>query len=93
MDEQAVIRAVLAGDPEAFALLIAPHMEMWIRMAASWLGNLTDGEDAVQEALIHCYQHLGQFHQSARFSTRGHSHCYPRVLAHEQDPASVRSAH
>nr|WP_275107301.1 sigma-70 family RNA polymerase sigma factor [Sulfobacillus harzensis] len=57
------------GDREAFAVLIEPHLNFWIRMAAAWLGSVQDGEDAVQNALVQCYQHLGQFHRRAKFST------------------------
>lgn len=63
------IREVLQGNREPYADLISPHLTLWIRMAYAWLGNQADAEDAVQNALIQCYQHLGQFRGESRFAT------------------------
>lgn len=67
--EDAYIRAVLAGDRDAFASLIEPYLDLWLNIARSWVGNPADAEDAVQEALIQCYRNLGQFRGTAQFST------------------------
>ena len=69
MTEDDCIRAVLAGDRDAFAHLIEPHLDLWLAMARAWTGNPSDAEDAVQEALIQCYRHLGQFRRASQFST------------------------
>lgn len=69
MAEDSDIRDVLAGNRDAFARLIEPHLDLWLHVARAWTGNPSDAEDAVQEALIQCYRHLGQFRGAARFST------------------------
>jgi len=52
-------RAV-AGDEEAFEALVGPLVEPAIRLAFSMLGNRTDAEDAVQEAVTRAWRKLGQ---------------------------------
>lgn len=69
VSEGAYVRAVLAGDRDAFASLITPHLDLWLHIARSWVGNQADAEDVVQEALVQCYQHLGQFRGDAEFAT------------------------
>ncbi len=68
VDEEAYIQAVLHGNREAFQPLIEPHVDVWLRIAMAWLGNAADAEDAVQNALVKCYQHLGQFRRQAQFA-------------------------
>lgn len=69
MAEDSDIRDVLAGNRDAFARLIEPHLDLWLNVARAWTGNPSDAEDAVQEALIRRYRHLGQFRGAAHFST------------------------
>lgn len=68
-DEGQLLDAVLAGHHDAFADLIQPHLNGWLKMATGILGNADDADDAVQNALIQCYLHLGRFRRQARFST------------------------
>lgn len=69
MTEEAYIRDVLAGDRDAFARLIEPHLDLWLHIARAWTGDQQDAEDAVQEALLQCYRNLGQFRGASQFST------------------------
>jgi RNA polymerase sigma-70 factor (ECF subfamily) len=42
---------------------------MFYKRALRFLGNATDAEDAVQDALLSAYKHLGQFRGQAQLST------------------------
>ena len=42
---------------------------MFYKRAFRFLGNMPDAEDAVQDALLSAYQHLGQFRGQAQLST------------------------
>lgn len=52
-------RAV-AGDDRAFEAVIGPLVEPAIRLAYSMLGNRTEADDAVQEAVTRAWRKLGQ---------------------------------
>ena len=45
------------------------YLPMFYKAAFHFLGNAMDAEDAVQEALLSAYQHLGQFRGQAKIST------------------------
>jgi RNA polymerase sigma-70 factor (ECF subfamily) len=42
---------------------------MFYKRAFRFLGNMPDAEDAVQDALLSAYKHLGQFRGQAQLST------------------------
>ena len=67
-DDQLVLMAQ-AGDNVAFTELVERHQLTCKRMALSILKDQSDAEDEVQNALWKAYEHLGQFHQDAKFST------------------------
>ena len=49
-----VIEKVLAGDREAFSLLINRHKDMAYTMAFRMVGNHSDAEEITQEAHLVC---------------------------------------
>jgi RNA polymerase sigma-70 factor, ECF subfamily len=55
--ERRRIEAVLAGDHQAFAALVGPHLPMLYRVAARGCGH-TMAEDAVQDTLTIAFQKL-----------------------------------
>jgi RNA polymerase sigma-70 factor (ECF subfamily) len=65
--DAAVVRRVLAGDAEAFGVLVARHHERCLRLAVHLVGDRADAEDAVQEALLRAYRHLGGYREEERF--------------------------
>lgn len=67
-DEELVVLAQ-AGDQEAFAELLERHQPTALKMAYSILRDRSDAEDEVQNACWKAFQHIGQFHQEAKFST------------------------
>jgi RNA polymerase sigma-70 factor (ECF subfamily) len=63
----AVVRQVLAGDIEAYRLLVARHRERMGRFALQMLGNREDAEEALQDAFVRAYRSLGQCAAPERF--------------------------
>ncbi len=62
-----VVRQVLAGDTEAFRVLVARHRERMGRFALRMLGNGEDAEEALQDAFVRAYRSLGQCAAPERF--------------------------
>ncbi len=63
----AVVRQVLAGDVEAYRLLVARHRDRLGRFALQMLGNREDAEEALQDAFVRAYRSLGQCASPERF--------------------------
>ena len=49
--------------------VVSRYLPMFYKRAFHFLGNATDAEDAVQDALLSAYRHLGQFRGQAQLST------------------------
>jgi RNA polymerase sigma factor (sigma-70 family) len=49
--------------------VVSRYLPMFYQRAFRFLGNATDAEDAVQDALLSAYKHLGQFRGQAQLST------------------------
>ncbi|HEU5170794.1 MAG TPA: RNA polymerase sigma factor [Gemmatimonadales bacterium] len=62
-----VVRRVLAGDTDGFAILVARHRERMARFAVHMLGDRDDAEDALQEAFIRAYRSLARCADPDRF--------------------------
>lgn len=56
-----IIRRVLAGDVNAFALIVDRYHARCLRVATHLLGDSDDAEDAVQDAFVRAYRHLGSY--------------------------------
>ena len=67
-DVDAVSRA-LAGDTEAFALLVDRHASVCLRYATRMLGSREDAEDVLQDALMRAYRALMTFDATRDFRT------------------------
>ena len=67
-DEEIVAR-ILGGERPLFELLLRRHNERIYRTVRSVLRNEAEVEDAMQEAYVHAFQHLGDFAGRSRFST------------------------
>jgi RNA polymerase sigma-70 factor (ECF subfamily) len=67
--DEAIIARVLAGDTGAFEAIVRRHDRALFRATRAILRNDDEAEDAVQEAYVSAFSHLGDFGGRARFST------------------------
>jgi RNA polymerase sigma-70 factor (ECF subfamily) len=65
--DSAVITRVLAGDVEAFALLVDRHHGRLARCAFHLLGSEAEAEEAVQDAFVRAYRSLGTYREQEQF--------------------------
>lgn len=56
-----IVRQVLAGEVNAFALIVDRHHARCLRVATHLLGDADEAEDAVQDAFVRAYRHLGSY--------------------------------
>jgi RNA polymerase sigma-70 factor, ECF subfamily len=67
--EQAVGSGVSCERAQELDNVVSRYLPMFYKRAFRFLGNATDAEDAVQDALLSAYKHLGQFRGQAQLST------------------------
>jgi RNA polymerase sigma-70 factor, ECF subfamily len=67
--EAETIRAVLAGDRDAYRVLMDRHFCSVSRITFRITGNEADAEEAAQEAFLRAYNKLPNFRQDSTFST------------------------
>src|ERR1700719_1757587 len=65
----ATTNQVFAGYQNDFEGVISRFSPMLFRVALRRLRNVEDAEDAVQEALLSAYKHIGQFEGRSQLST------------------------
>jgi RNA polymerase sigma-70 factor (ECF subfamily) len=63
-----IVRAVLAGDVERYAVLVERHRDRYARYAAHMLGSHDAAEDAVQDALVRAFEHLADCREPEKFA-------------------------
>ncbi len=68
-NDHAAIRAVLAGDKEAYGTLVVRYSGTLYRLAFRITGNEADAEDVVQEAFLRGYLKLESFESRSNFGT------------------------
>jgi RNA polymerase sigma-70 factor (ECF subfamily) len=67
--DQQVVSKVLAGETQAFELLMRRHNQRVYRAVRSLLRDEAEVEDAMQAAYLHAYSKLSSFRAEARFGT------------------------
>lgn len=65
--DAAAVAAVLAGDPDAFGVLVERYRDAYTRFAVRMLGNLEDADDALQAAFLRAYRKLDRCRDPERF--------------------------
>lgn len=68
-DEHVLVTAAKSGDVSAFEELVTRYERKILRLTWNITGNREDAEDALQEAFIKSYLHLGTFQGDSRFYT------------------------
>ena len=67
--DHSIVRAVLAGDKEAYGALVRAHSATVFRVAFRIIGNEADAEEIVQEAFLRGYQRLESYQGRSAFGT------------------------
>jgi len=67
--ENEIIRLVLAGNRDAYRVLVASHYQFAFRIACRITGDPDDAEEVAQEAFLRAYMQLSTFRQDSSFST------------------------
>ncbi len=68
-EDIALVHRTLAGDQEAFAVLVEKYKDPVFNVAYRMLGNPTEAEDVAQEAFVRAYTQLRTYKETHRFST------------------------
>jgi RNA polymerase sigma-70 factor (ECF subfamily) len=85
--DAAVVRRVLAGDVESFAILVERHHERCLRLATRLIGSTQDAEEAVQDAFVRAYRALGRYEEREQFGA-----WLTRILVNRCRTAAARSS-
>lgn len=67
--DHSIVRAVLAGDKDAYGALVRAHSTAVFRVAFRITGNEADAEEVVQETFLRAYQRLESYQQRSAFGT------------------------
>lgn len=67
--DEAQVAAVLAGDREAYAVLVGRYQDRLFNAMLRMVGSRDDAADLVQDALVQAYVKLDTFRGAARFYT------------------------
>lgn len=67
--EAAAVTQVLAGDREAFRVLVDAHSRSIFNLAFRMTGNQQDADEVVQETFLRAYKNLDKFEARSKFST------------------------
>lgn len=67
--DDVVVKRILAGEKELFALLLRRYNQKLYRVVRSYLRQPNDIEDAMQDAYLKAFHKLEQFRGDASFST------------------------
>jgi len=68
-DEHGLVTAAKGGQTAAFDALCYPHTKMLFQRTYRITRNREDSEDAVQDALLRAFVHLGDFNGESSFAT------------------------
>lgn len=67
--DEELVTHVLAGETDAFALLMRRHNQRLYRVVRGITGDNASAEDALQQAYVSAYRHLNQFEGRAQFGS------------------------
>ncbi len=88
-DDDGLVQAHIAGDPDAFGELVRRHRDVLWAVALRTTGNPSDAEDALQEALVSALRYAGRFEGRSAVRTW----LYRIVVNASLDRIRRRSAH
>jgi RNA polymerase sigma-70 factor, ECF subfamily len=68
-DDAAAVARAMAGDEDAFRVLVERHSRGVYRLAFRMTGKAEDAEDIVQNTFVRAFRQLGRFEARANFAT------------------------
>jgi len=69
LTDEAIVNRILSGEKELFELLMRRNNQKLFRVLRSYLRNMEDIEDAMQETYLKAFRKLDQFRSDSAFST------------------------
>jgi RNA polymerase sigma-70 factor (ECF subfamily) len=69
VNDHTIVRNVLAGDKDAYGMLVARHSQNVFRVAFRITGDEADADEVVQEAFLRGYRRLQSFESRSEFGT------------------------
>ena len=69
LSDAVLVQRIRAGEPQLFELVMRRYNARLYRTVRSLLRDETEAEDAMQDAYVHAFTHLGAFRAEARLST------------------------
>ena len=87
LSDAVIARRVLAGDTEAYALLVERYYQRCARYAVRVIGNREDAEEAVQDTLVRAFRSLHRYEERGQFAS-----WLFRILANQCRSAVARVA-
>jgi RNA polymerase sigma-70 factor (ECF subfamily) len=69
MTDAVIVSRVLAGDVDAYRVLVARYRDRYARFAVHMLGNREDAEEALQDAFVRAYRSLSRCEDLERFGS------------------------
>ena len=80
-----VVHRVLAGEVDAYQILVDRYYDRYARYAVRMVGNREDAEEALQDAFLRAYRALGRYQEQERFAA-----WLLRILVNQCRTAAVR---
>ncbi len=68
-DDTIIIKSILAGHINEYAVLVDRHKDMAFTVAYRLLNNREDAEEVIQDAFVKAFRHLSDFRQESKFTT------------------------
>ncbi len=69
MQEKDIVRRVLEGETEAYALLVDAYKDPILRLAFRMTGSLQDADDLAQDAFVRAFRNLHRYDRERPFFT------------------------
>lgn len=69
LSDAELVELVLAGEQDAFAMLVERYKDAVSNLAYRMLGNATEAEDVTQEVFVRAYTQLATYKPAHKFST------------------------
>jgi RNA polymerase sigma-70 factor (ECF subfamily) len=89
-DDRELLRAHVAGDPDAFGILVRRHSERLWAVALRTLGEREDAADALQDALVSAFRSAASYRGDAAVTTWLHriviNACLDRIRRRKARP-------